>query len=298
MEAPYPSKLRVWKGWTAPASSLMESASDVPFWPAMHVSRLSPEQLFAREALNPYAVRHSTDQGADPYTLQWFLNIEHQRHRRHGHWVPRLLEFSKHAGETLLGLGEGLGTDWLQYTSHGASVIACSSSNDQLALVRRNFELRGLTARFLHARPTRLPLENACIDVVCLSTLPGNAEDPRAVVEEVYRVLKPGGKVLALLPARYHAGYWSSLLFPWRAWSSTGSAWPGHDEPAFTGRELRRLFVQFVEHRIHKRHLRRREIPHLWRWAPLPVLERLMGRMLILKAFKPLSAAIGLQAAA
>jgi SAM-dependent methyltransferase len=276
----------------------MEPVGDVPFWPAMHVSRLSPDQLFAREALNPYALRSSNDQRAEPYTLQWFLNIEHQRHRRHGYWVPRLLEFSKHPGETLLGLGEGLGTDWVQYSSSGASVIACSPSNDQLALVRRNFELRGLVARFLHARTTSLPLENACIDVVCLSTLSAEIEDPGAVVEEVYRVLKPGGKVLALLPARYHAGYWSSLLFPWRAWSTSDCPEPVYDEHAFTARDLRRYFSQFIEHRIHKRHLRRREIPHLWRWAPLPVLERLMGRMLVLKAFKPLSAAIGLQAAA
>ena len=33
-------------------------------------------------------------------------------------------------------------------------------------------------------------------------------------------------------------------------------------------------------------------VPHLWRWLPLPVLERLMGKILILKAFKPLSTAI------
>jgi hypothetical protein len=32
--------------------------------------------------------------------------------------------------------------------------------------------------------------------------------------------------------------------------------------------------------------------PHLWRWLPLPLLERLLGRVLVIKAFKPLSAAI------
>ena len=39
-------------------------------------------------------------------------------------------------------------------------------------------------------------------------------------------------------------------------------------------------------------------VPHLWRWLPLPLLERLMGRVLVLKAFKPLSAALPAQAAA
>jgi ubiquinone/menaquinone biosynthesis C-methylase UbiE len=289
-------ELSVWKGWSAPASSMMQNGEEVPFWPAIHVSRLSAEQLFAQEALNPHAVKSMKDQGVEPYTLQWFLNIEHQRYRRHGSWVPRLLEFSKHHGETLLGLGQGLGTDWLQYTYHGASIIACNPSKDQLALVRRNFELRGLSARFLHARAENLPLVNASIDVVCLSTLSAEVEERSAQVQEIYRVLKPGGKVLALLPAHFNAGYWSGLVFPWRTWPQ--SPLPESDEPAFKARELRRLFGQFIEHRIHKRHLRRREIPHLWRWAPLAVLERLMGRMLVLKAFKPLSTAISVQAAA
>src|SRR5262249_6016915 len=66
----------------------------------------------------------------------------------------------------------------------------------------------------------------------------------------------------------------------------------------FSGRGLRRLFGRFIEHRIHKRQLRRSDVPHIWRWAPLSVLELLMGRMLVLKAFKPLTAHISTPAAA
>src|SRR5205814_6397087 len=107
------------------------------------------DQLYAREAFGPAAGRQATDAGALPYTLQWFLNIENQRHGRQGRWIPRLLEFSKHRGETLLGLGDGLGTDWLQYARHGANVVVCSPSAEHLTLIRRNFELRGLGGRFL-----------------------------------------------------------------------------------------------------------------------------------------------------
>ncbi len=61
---------------------------------------------------------------------------------------------------------------------------------------------------------------------------------------------------------------------------------------AFFARSLRRMFGHFVEHRIHKRHLRRADVPHVWRWLPMPLLERLLGRILVVKAFKPLSAAL------
>ena len=59
-----------------------------------------------------------------------------------------------------------------------------------------------------------------------------------------------------------------------------------------TGRALRTLFTRFVEHRIYKRQLRRSEVPRVWRWVPVPLLARMMGRVLVLKAFKPLSAAL------
>jgi ubiquinone/menaquinone biosynthesis C-methylase UbiE len=175
-------------------------------------------------------------------------------------------------------------------------VVVCSPSAEQLALIRRNFELRGLAGRFVHAPPTALPLEANSIDVVCLSSLLAEGGDPRAVVDEVYRVLKPGGKVLAVAPARYDVDFWSQLWFPWQRWLRRAPAGPPPSR--FTGRGLRRLFGQFVEHRVYKRHLRRSEVPHLWRWLPPALLQRLMGRVLVVKAFKPLSAALAVHMAA
>jgi SAM-dependent methyltransferase len=292
MDGSYPGKLHVWDGWatTEPAASNGRVAAGSATLPDL------AEHLYASEALNPLPARRLADAAAEPYTLQWFLNIESQRHGRHGRWIPRLLEFAKHAGETLLGLGDGLGTDWLQYARHGASVIVCSPSAEQLALIRRNFDLRGLGGRYLHATPTRLPLDGATIDVACISGLLHETDDPAAVVEEVYRVLKPGGKVLAVTPARYDVDFWFHACFPWRRWLRRRR--PAVSPVRFTGRGLKRLFRRFIDHRVHKRQLRRSEVPHIWRWAPLPLLERVMGRVLVMKAFKPLSAAISLQAAA
>jgi SAM-dependent methyltransferase len=297
MEGSYLHKLRVWQDSPHTMVQELPALANAPVPAGPHNPREFAERLYAWESLKPPSGGSPNVEATEPYTLQWFLNIEDQRHGRQGRWIPRLLEFSKHAGETLLGLGDGLGTDWLQYARHGAAVVVCSPWSDQLALIRRNFELRGLSGRFLHAPPGALPLEAASIDVACVSGLLHQVDNPQTVVEEVYRVLKPGGKVLAVTSARYDVDFWYHVCFPWKAWLTGRRALPA-GSVRYTSYGLRRLFGRFVNHRIHKRHLSRSEVPHLWRWLPRPVLERLMGRALVLKAFKPLSAANALQAAA
>jgi SAM-dependent methyltransferase len=258
-----------------------------------HHPREFAQKLYAFEALQPASLAVPASAAPEPYSLQWFLDIEQHRHSRHGRWIPKLLEFAKHSGETLLGLGHGLGTDWAQYARHGALVIVCSQSMSQLELVRRNFVLRGLEGRFVHAAPTHLPLESSSVDVACLSSLHHGIDHPKTVVDEVYRVLKPGGKVLAVTPAYYDVDFWARVFFFWsrrlRAKKRRPAIDPAHRASAL---QLRRLFGRFTEHRIRKRQLRRSELPHLWRWLPMAVMSRLMGRVLVLKAFKPLSAAL------
>src|SRR5262249_14274427 len=152
----------------------------------------------------------------------------------------KLLEFAKHSGEILLGLGHGLGTDWVQYARNGAQVIVCSPAASQLELVRRNFEVRGLEGRFVNAFPDQLPLEAASIDVACISSLAHGINHPARVVEEVHRVLKPGGKVLAVTPARYDVDFWMQVVFPWFRWVRSRPAEGNAKNPErFSGKELK-----------------------------------------------------------
>ena len=291
-------KLRVWEAW-----DLLEVAAMTATH--VHGRGASPtgfgervETLYVRETLRGPAARLKAEELADPFSLHWFLHVEKQRHGRYARWLPGVLEFTKHAGETLLGLGTGLGTDWVQYAQCGASVVVCGPRAEELALARRNFELRGLPGRFLHVNPESLPLESAMIDVACVGNLPEGQADLAAVIEEIHRVLKPGGKVLWVAPARYDVNYWRKQCFPWQNWF--GPATPAKDLPErrFTGRQLRTLFGRFRELRIHKRHLRRSEVPHLWRWLPLPLLQRWLGHYLIVKGFKPVTSALPVGAAA
>jgi SAM-dependent methyltransferase len=305
MPDPAYGPLRLWEG---SQSALSRAGPGVPVdGPAETDSSLAELglDLVQHECLR--AVPRGRDM-AEPLTLQWYLQLEELRYHRQGRWIPPLMEFSKHAGEHLLALGHALGSDLVQYARHGVEVVCACPRAEQLALLRRNFELRGLNGTFLHAMAGSLPLESSSIDVACLNGLEFESASPANALDEVYRVLKPGGKVLAVVPARYDVVFWSRW---WCLGQRQGSQGHQLDSDSwrvggtvsahasrFHGRELKHLFHRFQEPRSYKRHLRRGELPHLWRWYPLSLLERLMGRLMVFKAFKPVSAAIGEQAAA
>jgi ubiquinone/menaquinone biosynthesis C-methylase UbiE len=257
----------------------------------------SIEQLYIKECLVPPGHRRRHKEQAEPLTLQWYLSIETQRYGRFGAWLPRILEFNKHAGETLLALGQGLGTDWAQYARNSVSVVACSPSTEQLALIRRNFELRNLRARYLHSQPHALPLESASVDVVAVNAL-HQAVDAVSNLGEIYRVLKPGGKVLVIATSRYDVDFWVHKVLIWRNWLGLNRRAYDSSLPRYSRRDLSRMFSQYVDQRTHRRQLRRSEVPHGWRWLPLPVLTRIAGRVVVLKAFKPLSIVLPMPAAA
>jgi ubiquinone/menaquinone biosynthesis C-methylase UbiE len=286
MEGPSAANLRIWSGWTRANRGALAAPAPVAARPVLPHS-LAAEYYLAESMASRGPRDLST---MEPYSLQWFQHIEHQRHHRQAKWIPRLLEFAKHSGETMLGLGTGLGTDWVQYARHGASVVACSASNQDLELTRRNFEVRGMKGRFLHCAPECLPLDSSSIDVVCVNSFLHASSGQEAIVREIYRVLKPGGKVLGIIPASYDIDFWFSLCFPWTRLFLKRR--PPQAGVKFSRRRLKKLFNGFIEHRIHQRQLRRCDVPHIWRWAPRPMLERWMGRVLVLKAFKPVSAAI------
>jgi SAM-dependent methyltransferase len=289
-------ELRLWDGSRSvmvrgPAPPSGVTGSDPPISLA--------EELAAQEILRGPTTHREP---LEPLSLQWFQELQTIRHGRQGHWIPGLLEFDRHSGERLLGIGSGLGSDLVEYARQGAEVVTVCPSASQLSLIRKNFELRGLRSLFLHANPLAVPLEPASLDVICLTGLAPDLGEPGRLVDEFYRLLKPGGKLLAVLPAHYDIEFWRRYIALGEPRSAHALGFEGgvlaRSARRFRGWEVKQLFARFSEPRIYKRHLRRSEVPHLWRWMPLTILERLAGRLLVFKGFKPVSSAIADQAAA
>ena len=241
-----------------------------------------------RELIRPASYRRGHSR-LEPHSNAWLDELEHKRYSRHGGWLPKALEFGRHPGESILLINPGLGSDAIRFLNNGSEVSLALTDADDAALIRANLARHGWMAPIVALAGSHLPFADGAFDIVVLNALYETVEVAK-FSEELFRVLKCGGKVIGLFPARFDAGFWQDLLLPYQQWF-----WrrPGDPTaaPKTTARRLRRAFARFEEHKAYKRHLRRSELPHICRVLPLVVLERVFGRVLVFKAMKPISAA-------
>ena len=190
--------------------------------PDTDVTGPDPHTLAARELLRPISAR-AARRDLEPFSRSWFEELEIKRYAPHGGGLWRVLEFTRHGGESMLMLGAGVGLDALQYHRHGADVTICATPTDSPDVVRKNFEARGLTVKIVHtaevsASGPAIPFDKWTFDLAYLNAIHDPPADPQAVVDELYRVLKPGGKAFALFPAWYDTGLIQDVLLPFRKW--------------------------------------------------------------------------------
>ncbi len=102
-------------------------------------------------------------------------------------------------------LGVGYATPYLDiFRTEAVRVLAFMPAEQGVV----NWPASGLSASAL-VDTIAMPLPNGCIDRVLLIHALEIAEHPRELLAEVWRILTPGGRVIAVTPSR--AGLWARL---------------------------------------------------------------------------------------
>jgi demethylmenaquinone methyltransferase/2-methoxy-6-polyprenyl-1,4-benzoquinol methylase len=99
------------------------------------------------------------------------------------------------AGERILDLAAGTGTSSATFTTAGAACVACDFS---LGMLRAGVGRLGAAGpvRFVAGDALRLPFGDASFDAVTISFGLRNVADPDAALAEMFRVTKPGGRLV------------------------------------------------------------------------------------------------------
>jgi SAM-dependent methyltransferase len=155
-------------------------------------------------------------------------------------WLYEVAEFRQHRGEKVLEIGCGTGADLLQFARHGAIATGVDLTARHVELARKRLDGR---AAIHQADMRALPLMDESFDYIYSHGVLHHCEEPEKAVREMFRVLRPGGKINVHVYA-----FWSYFAL-WR-FLRYGRQWKFHiensDAPVhialYTGRKLRQMF--------------------------------------------------------
>ncbi len=138
----------------------------------------------------------------------------------------RIHSFDQARGKCVLDVGCGNGYVLSRYAHFGAEVHGIDLTETALDLSRRRFEIEGLAGTFRSTDGDSIPYPDATFDIVCSMGVLHHIDDPRPMLDEIRRVLKPGGDLILML---YNRNSWKyRVILPLRR----------RFDPAYRGKTL------------------------------------------------------------
>jgi len=191
-------------------------------------------------SINPAAMSNATVLAQRHWNKTPLHQEESERYSAYP-WLYDAAEFRNHAGERVLEIGCGTGCDLLQFAKHGADAVGIDITSEHIRLAR---ERVGNLAQVLYGDGTNIPFQDASFDYVYSHGVLHHLDQPRRMVEEIFRVLRPGGRFNVHVYALW--SYWPVLLilkhgWNWKLWMEN-SREPVHID-LYYGGKLRRLFA-------------------------------------------------------
>ncbi|MCO5189643.1 MAG: class I SAM-dependent methyltransferase [Anaerolineae bacterium] len=168
------------------------------------------------EAVNLLAIRaywnthiHDLDIATAPAgSAEFFSQLAAYRYNKL-HYLPRLVNFDGFAGQRLLEVGCGIGIDLVRFAAGGAHVTGIDLSETALDLARANFAQHELSAELEQMNGEAMAFHDNQFDVVYAHGVLQYTIDPRRMLAEIHRVLRPGGQAILMVYNKYS---WLSAL--------------------------------------------------------------------------------------
>jgi len=133
-------------------------------------------------------------------TPEFFNAIERHRYQTEWH-IPAVVNFKRWRDSEVLEVGCGLGTDAINFARRGAHYTGVDLTEASIELARRRFEIEGLPADLRVADAEALPFADESFDLVYSHGVLHHTPDVQRAIDEIHRVLKPGGAAMVML---YH----------------------------------------------------------------------------------------------
>ena len=169
-------------------------------------------------------------------------------------------------GKRVLEIGPGAGGHSALFAKYGAIMASADLTFTRARATQRKFDLMDDMARgcqALQSDAENLPFADATFDIVYSNGVLHHTPDTQGAIDEVLRVLKPGGRAVIMLYCKSSWHYWFNLvfcvgllkgqIFSGAHWVGRATEWGGKNAQsvqnpitrAYTAGGIRRLFANF-----------------------------------------------------
>ena len=147
-----------------------------------------------------------------PERRQYFAEIEAKRYSHESH-IPRIARFEDFEGKHVLEIGTGIGTDGLQFETNGACYIGIDLTPAGQKLAKEQFALAGCEGNLMVGNAEVLPLADGYFDHIYSFGVIHHSPSTETIVDEMLRVLKPGGTFCVMVYNRSSINYYVEIMF-------------------------------------------------------------------------------------
>jgi len=190
-------------------------------------------------------------------SLEFFERIEDSRYEDQS-FIHAFVQFTRWREKKVLEVGCGCGTDFIQFVRAQARAYGIDMSQHSVELTKKRLHHYGLDAEVIVGDGENLPFTSEQFDLVYSWGVLHHTPDTGRAIKEIYRVLKPGGYIKAMVYHRFSTMGWVAYLKygllrgkPFTSLSKAMSEFvesPG--TKAFSMKEVKSLFALFSNLKI------------------------------------------------
>lgn len=153
---------------------------------------------------------YSTQQDRKKY----FEEITYKRYNGREWHVPTIAKFEEFKNKDVLEIGCGIATDGMEFAKNGARYVGIDLTPNSIKLSKERFALFNVKGSFkvVNAEET-LPFPDNSFDHVYSFGVIHHTPNPEDIVNEIYRVLRPGGTINVMLYNRTSINYYIEIMF-------------------------------------------------------------------------------------
>lgn len=143
-----------------------------------------------------------------PGSEEFFRTFDDERERIEPPFIQRqVYDFQKARGKKVLDVGCGNGWVLSKFFGEGAKCFGCDLTQRAIEISSRRFNLLKGEAIFIVANAEELPFKDSSFDIITAMGVLHHTPKTTEAIQEIYRVLKTGGKFVLML---YHK---NSILY-------------------------------------------------------------------------------------